>query len=83
MAMTEPQSAHFRSDGFLAHAVWLYDRFQLYFRYIGYQLAERGIEVSFQPASEWVAKFGLKFARQPRRRSRGHFAGNGSLMKWW
>ncbi|MDH0127186.1 IS6 family transposase [Brucella intermedia GD04153] len=37
-------------------------------------LAERGIEVSFQTVSEWTAKFGLKFAHQLRRRSRGQFA---------
>ncbi len=37
-------------------------------------LAERGINVSFQTVSEWAVKFGLKFAHQLRRRSRGHFA---------
>ena len=36
-------------------------------------MAERGINVSFLTVSEWVAKFGLKFALQLRRRARGHF----------
>lgn len=37
-------------------------------------LAARGIEVSFQTVSEWAVKFGLKFADQLRRRSRGNFS---------
>jgi len=37
-------------------------------------LAERGIIVTFQTVAEWAAKFGLKFAHQIRRRSRGDFA---------
>nr|WP_313533605.1 IS6 family transposase [Brucella anthropi] len=76
--MTEPQPAHFRRHRFsaeiIAHAVWLYYRFPLSFRDIEDLLAERGIEVSFQTVSEWAAKFGLEFAHQLRRRSRGHFA---------
>ncbi|TCQ73707.1 hypothetical protein EDF68_11830 [Ochrobactrum sp. BH3] len=78
MAMTEPQPAHFRRHRFpaeiIAHAVWLYYRFPLSFRDIENLLAERGIEVSFQTISEWAATFGLEFAHQLCRRSRGHFA---------
>ena len=58
----------------IAHAVWLYYRFPLSLRDVGDLLAERGIDVSFQTMSEWVVKFGLKFAYQLRRRSRGDFA---------
>lgn len=78
MGMTEPHPAHFRRHRFpaeiIAHAAWLYYRFPLSFRDIEDLLAERGIKVSFQTISEWAAKFGLKFAHQLRRRSRGHFA---------
>ncbi len=35
--------------------------------------AERGIDVSFWTVAKWAAKFGLKFARQLLRRSRGRF----------
>ncbi|AYM14691.1 hypothetical protein At1D1108_50650 (plasmid) [Agrobacterium tumefaciens] len=76
--MTETPLAHFRRHRFpaeiIAHAVWLYYRFPLSFRDVEDLLAERGIEVSFQTISEWAAKFGLKFAHQLRRRSRGQFA---------
>jgi putative transposase len=76
--MTEEQQLHYRRHRFpaenIAHAVWLYYRFPLSFHDVEDLLAERGIEVSFQTVSEWVGKFGLKFAYQLRRRSRGHFA---------
>jgi putative transposase len=76
--MTEISPADFRRHRFpaeiIAHAVWLYYRFPLSFRDVEALLAERGIDVSFQTVSEWAAKFGLKFANQLRRRSRGHFA---------
>jgi len=58
----------------IAHAVWLYYRFPLSLRDVEDLLAERGINVSFQKVSEWATKFGLKFAHQLRRRSRGHSA---------
>jgi len=76
--MTEAPQAHFKRHRFpveiIAHAVWLYYRFPLSLRDVEDLLAERGIDVSFQTVSEWAAKFGLKFAHQIRRRSRGHFA---------
>ncbi len=76
--MTETSLAHFRRHRFpaeiIAHAVWLYFRFPLSLRDVEDLLAERGINVSFQTVSEWAAKFGLKFAYQLRRCSRGHFA---------
>ena len=76
--MTEAPQAHFKRHRFpaeiIAHAVWLYFRFPLSLREVEDLLAERGINVSFQTVSEWAAKFGLKFAHQLRRRSRGHFS---------
>lgn len=58
----------------IAHAVWLYDRFPLSLRHVEDLLAERGINVSLQTVSEWVAKFGSEFAASLRRRSKGSFA---------
>ncbi|WP_235694960.1 MULTISPECIES: DDE-type integrase/transposase/recombinase [Rhizobium/Agrobacterium group] len=76
--MTEAAHIDFRRHRFpaeiIAHAVWLYDLFPLSLRDVEDLLAERGINVSFQTVSEWAGKFGLKFAHQLRRRSRGHFA---------
>ncbi len=76
--MTEEHQLRYRRHRFpaeiIAHAVWLYYRFPLSFRDVEDLLAERGIEVSFQTVSEWVAKFGLKFSYQLRHRSRGQFA---------
>lgn len=76
--MTEEPFARYHRHRFpaeiIVHAVWLYYRFALSLRDVEYLLAERGIEVSFQTVSEWVVKFGLKFAYQLRRRSRGNFA---------
>ncbi len=76
--MTEALPTRYRRHRFpaeiIAHAVWLYYRFPLSFRDVEDQLAERGINVSFQTVSEWAAKFGLKFAYQLRRRSSDHFA---------
>jgi len=63
----------------IAHAVWLYYRFPPSLRDVEDLLAERGIDVSFQTVSKWVAKFGCKFAHQLRRRSRGNFAGKWHL----
>ena len=77
IVMTEFPAAHFRRHRFpaeiITHAVWLYFRFPLSLRDVEDLLAERGINVSFQTVSEWAAKFGLKFANQLRRRSRGQF----------
>ena len=91
--MTEEHQLHYRRHRFpaaiIAHAVWLYYRFPLRFRDVENLLAERGIEVSFQTVSEWVAKFGLKFANQLHRRSRGQFADRWQLdemvegKKYW
>jgi len=76
--MTAAPHAHFRRHRFpaeiIAHSVWLYYRFPLSLRDVEDLLAEPGIAVSFQTVAEWAAKFGLKFAHQLRRRSRGQSA---------
>ncbi|CDM60611.1 transposase (plasmid) [Rhizobium favelukesii] len=43
-------------------------------RHVEDLLAERGIGVSFQTLAGWAAKFGRKYARAIRLRSRGSFA---------
>lgn len=76
--MTKDASAQYKRHRFpaeiIAHAVWLYYRFPLSLRDVENLLAERGIDVSFQTVAEWARKFGLKFAHQLRRLSRGSFA---------
>lgn len=76
--MTEDASNRYKRHRFpaevIAHAVWLYYRFPLSLRDVEDLLAERGIDVSFQTVSEWATKFGLEFAYQLRRRSRGNFS---------
>ncbi len=83
--MTEASPIRYKCHRFpaeiIAHAVWLYYRFPLSLRDVEDLLAERGINVSFQTVSEWAAKFGLEFAHQLRRRSRGHFADKWQLDK--
>jgi putative transposase len=77
-AMAVARHAHFKRHRFpaeiIAYSVWLYYRFPLSLRDVEDLLAERGIIFTFQTVAEWAAKFGLKFAHQLRRRSRGHFA---------
>ena len=76
--MTEDPQTRYRRHRFpaeiIAHAVWLYYRFPLSLRDVEDLLSERGIDVAFQTVSEWASKFGLEFADQLRRRSRGNFA---------
>lgn len=42
----------------IAHAVWLYLRFNLSLREIEEMMFERGIDVSYETIRRWVAKFG-------------------------
>ncbi|ACA19878.1 putative transposase [Methylobacterium sp. 4-46] len=51
----------------IRHAVWLYLRFTLSYRYVEELLAERGIETTYESVRRWVIKFGLVFARNLRR----------------
>tara|TARA_R110002020_G_scaffold152573_5_gene330388 strand:- start:615 stop:986 length:372 start_codon:yes stop_codon:yes gene_type:complete len=74
-ACTGHRYKHYRFPAeIIVHAVWLYYRFPLSLHYVEDLLAERGIDVSFQTISEWVAKFGSEFATSLRRRSKRRFA---------
>ncbi len=52
----------------IAHAVWLYFRFNLSYRDVEDLLAERGIVVSYETVRQWYLKFGQQYANQLRRR---------------
>ena len=52
----------------IAHAVWLYVRFNLSLREVEEMLLERGIDVSYETIRRWTAKFGPQIARNLRRR---------------
>jgi putative transposase len=54
----------------IAHAVWLYVRFNLSLREVEEMLLERGIDVSYETIRRWVRKFGPQIARNLRRRQR-------------
>lgn len=56
----------------IAHAVWLYFRFQLSFRDVEDLLAERGVDVSYETIRRWVFKFGRIYARRIRGRRCEH-----------
>lgn len=52
----------------IAHAVWLYVRFNLSLREVEEMLLERGVDVSYETIRRWTAKFGPQIARNLRRR---------------
>ena len=52
----------------IAHAVWLYVRFNLSLREVEEMLLERGIDVSYETVHRWTRKFGPQIARNLRRR---------------
>jgi putative transposase len=52
----------------IAHAVWLYCRFNMSLREVEELLLERGIDVSYETVRRWVVKFELAIARNLRRR---------------
>lgn len=58
---------HRFSPDVIRHAVWLYFRFTLSFRYVEVLLAPRGIEVSYETIRSWSLKFGRLFAYNLRR----------------
>ncbi|MBB4956165.1 putative transposase [Agrobacterium vitis] len=51
----------------IAHAVWLYLRFNLSLREVEEMLLKRGIDVSYETVRRWTAKFGPQIARNLRR----------------
>ena len=52
----------------IAHAVWLYVRFNLSLREVEEMLLQRGIDASYETVRRWVIKFGPRIARKLRRR---------------
>ncbi|MEM9129471.1 MAG: IS6 family transposase, partial [Pseudomonadota bacterium] len=42
----------------IAHAVWLYVRFNLSLREVEEMLLQRGIDASYESVRRWVIKFG-------------------------
>ena len=52
----------------IAHAVWLYFRFNLSYRDVEELLAERGIIVTYETVRQWCRKFGQQYANQLRQR---------------
>lgn len=50
----------------IAHAVWLYIRFNLSIREMEEMLLARGIDVSYETIRRWVIKFGPMIARNLR-----------------
>jgi putative transposase len=51
----------------IRHAIWLYLRFTLSDRDVEELLAERGLEVSYDPIRRWVLNFGSTYAHNLRR----------------
>ena len=67
--MNKISYAHHRfSPEIIQRAVWLYFRFPLSFRDVEEQLAERGIDVSYETIRRWVLKFGPAIAANVRSR---------------
>lgn len=52
----------------IAHAIWLYVRFNLSLREVEEMLLDRGIDVSYESIRRWAAKFGPQIAGNLRRR---------------
>ena len=52
----------------IAHAVWLYHRFNLSYRHVEELLAARGVIVTYETVRQWCLKFGQQFANQLRHR---------------
>ena len=59
---------HWFPPEIIAHAVWLYVRFNLSLREVEEMLLERGIDVSYETVRRWTVKFGPEIARALRRR---------------
>ena len=52
----------------IAHAVWLYFRFNLSFRDVEDLLAQRGITVTYETIRQWCGTFGHAYGRRLRQR---------------
>lgn len=58
---------HRFSAQIIQHTVWLYFRFALSYRDVEDLMAERVVDVSFETVRRWAIKFGLAYARGPRK----------------
>ena len=70
MSMSQPKISYKRHrfpPEIIAHAVWLYARFNLSLREVEEMLLERGIDVSYETVRRWMVKFGPKIAGNLRR----------------
>src|SRR5918998_5254351 len=66
---TAPSYKGFRfPQEIIAHAVWLYFRFNLSFREVEELLAARGVIVTYETVRQWCGKVGQQYANQLRRR---------------
>ena len=66
---TTPSYKGFRfPQEIIAHAVWLYFRFNLSYRDVEELLAERGIVVTYETIRQWARKFGQTYANHLRQR---------------
>jgi putative transposase len=66
---TTPSYKGFRfPQEIIAHAVWLYFRFNLSFRDIEERLVARGVVVSYETLRQWCRTFGQQYANALRRR---------------
>jgi len=68
MSMIVSYKRHRFPPEIIAHAVWLYVRFNISLREVEEMLLKRGIDVSYETIRRWVAKFALQITRNLRRR---------------
>ena len=67
--ITAPSYKGFRfPQEIIAHAVWLYHRFNLSFRDVEELLAARGVVLSYETVRRWTLKFGQQYANELKRR---------------
>ena len=69
--MTQPSISYKRHrfpPEIIAHAIWLYVRFNLSLREVEEMMLERGIDVSCETVRRWTRKLGSLIARNLRRR---------------
>ena len=67
--MTQPSVSYKRKrflPEIIAHAVWLYVRFNLSLREVEEMMLERGIDVSYEKVRRWTRMFGPLIARNLR-----------------
>lgn len=66
--MASPVAADRCGQDVIPQAIWLYFRFAVSFRDVGELLAQRGIDVSYEPIRCWTIKLGPQIARNLKRK---------------